>query len=218
MGRRAFQLQLDELAAELRRMGVLVQEAIEGAIDALVSRNRAAAEAVIAGDRRINEAHTRIEKVCLEMLALQQPMASDLRRIAATLKVITDLERMADHAKVIARVVLRIADQPPVKPLVDIPAMADLAQGMVAEALEAFLNRDARRALAMIEKDHEVDRLHNQVIRDLERLMEQDPATVHQGIQLLFVSGALERIGDHATNLGEWLIYLDTGERKELNQ
>lgn len=218
MPRDAFHTQLDALNRELHVMGVLVQQAISGAVTALVTRNVPAAETVVERDQDVNVAYANIERLCLELLALQQPMAGDLRRIAATLKVITDLERIGDHAVDIARVVIRMGGEPHVKPLVDIPAMATLAQEMVADALAAFVNRDKERALAMIAKDNEVDRLHKKVITDLQALMEKDPATIAQSIQLLFVSGALERIGDHATNLGEWLIYLETGEKKELNQ
>jgi phosphate transport system protein len=199
-------------------MGVLVEQAISDAVTALVTRNVPAAHAVVQRDQDVNQSNATIERLCLELLALQQPMAGDLRRIAATLKVITDLERMADHAVDIARVVIRLGGQPHIKPLVDIPAMATLAQEMVADALGAFVNRDTARAMAMIQKDSEVDRLHKKVITDLQALMEQDTSTVAQGIQLLFVSGALERIGDHATNLGEWLLYLETGVKQELNQ
>jgi len=216
--RDAFHLQLESLNRELHGMGVLVQQAISGAVAALVTRNVPAAQNVVERDQDVNRVYANIERGCLELLALQQPMAGDLRRIAATLKVITDLERMADHAVDIAKVVVRLGGQPHVKPLVDIPAMASLAQEMVADALAAFVNRDKDRALAMIAKDTEVDRLHRMVITDLQALMERDPATIAQGIQLLFVSSALERIGDHATNLGEWLIFLETGEKKELNQ
>ena len=218
MTRDAFHLQLESLNRELHSMGVLVQQAISDAVTALVTRNVPAAQTVVERDQDVNRMYARIERGCLELLALQQPMAGDLRRIAATLKVITDLERMADHAVDIAKVVVRLGGQPLVKPLVDIPAMATLTQEMVAEALAAFVRRDKAQALAMIERDGEVDRLHKKVITDLQALMEQEPATVAQSIQLLFVSSALERIGDHATNLGEWLIYLETGEKKELNQ
>lgn len=218
MTRDAFRAQLDELNRELHVMGVLVQQAINGAVTALVTRNVPAAQIVVERDQDVNRAYANIERLCLEMLALQQPLAGDLRRIAATLKVITDLERMADHAVDIAKVVIRLGGQPHVKPLVDIPAMATLAQEMVSDALAAFVQRDAQRALTMIAKDNEVDRLHKTVITDLQALMEKDSRTVAQGIQLLFVSGALERIGDHATNLGEWLLFLETGEKQELNQ
>lgn len=218
MARDDFHAQLESLIQELHVMGVLVQQAISGAVTALVTRNVPAAQTVVERDEDVNRAYATIEQLCLQLLALQQPLAGDLRRITAILKVITDLERMADHAVDIAKVVIRLGGAPHVKPLVDIPAMATLAQEMVADALEAFVRRDTQRALAMIAKDNEVDRLHKTVITDLTALMEKDSRTVAQGIQLLFVSSALERIGDHATNLGEWLIFLETGEKRELNQ
>jgi phosphate transport system protein len=218
VARDSFRDQLEALNRELHVMGVLVQQAISGAVTALVTRDVPAAQTVVERDTEVNQAYAKIERLCLELLALQQPMAGDLRRIAATLKVITDLERMADHAVVIARVVRRLGGQPHVKPLVDIPAMANLAQEMVADALVAFVQRDKARALAMIARDNELDGLHRKVIDDLQALMEKDPSTIAQGIQLLFVSGSLERIGDYATNLGEWLIYLETGQKQELNQ
>jgi phosphate transport system protein len=218
MSRNAFHYELEQLMREVRRMGLMVEEAISKAVAALVNGQPELARQVVEYDAAINEAHLQIEQVCLQIMALQQPMASDLRQVTATLKIITDLERIADHAVDIARVTLRIADQPLIKPLVDIPEMARLAQLMVGEAVSAFVNRDKERALAMIARDHEVDRLYKKVIEDITALIQQDPANVPQGVQLLFVGNALERIGDHATNLGEWLIYLATGERAELNQ
>jgi len=216
--RDSFQTQLDDLGRELQFMGYLVQQAIHGAVTALTQQDVIGARQVIANDKEINATYSRIERSCLELLALQQPMARDLRRVASTLKVITDLERMADHAVDIARVVIRLDGGPLIKPLVDIPAMADLVLRMVEDALLAFLAQDRDRALAMIEADHQVDGLHRRVIGDLQQLMKSDSSTVEQGIQLLSVSVALERIGDHATNLGEWQIYVQTGERTELNQ
>lgn len=218
MTRNAFQAQLDNMNQQLEGMSRLVQGAIAGAVDALIQGDHAAAQRVVAGDRAVNEAYAEIEHICLELLVLQQPMASDLRRIASTLKVITDLERMGDQAVTIAHAVQRVEGRPSITPLVDIPAMATLAQEMVADAVTAFINGDKQRALAMIEKDHEVDRHHKQVIQRLQELMENDRANVGQGIQLLFISHALERIGDHATNLGEWTIYLVTGELEDMNQ
>lgn len=218
MTRDAFRNQLQTMNRELLVMGEMVQHSIREAVGALVTRDLNAAAAVIANDKKINEAYFKIERLCLELLALQQPMAGDLRRIASTLKVITDLERMADHAVDIARVVERIGEQRLVKRLVDIPQMATLVQEMIAIALSAFVDQDMQRALVLTEKDHHVDRLHRQVIKETQALMEQDGTTVAQGVQLLFASNALERIGDHATNLGEWFIYMETGERTDLNQ
>lgn len=218
MTRELFDAQLEALHAELLNMGEQVQGAIAGAVVALVARDAVGAKAVIVGDEQVNQLTLKIEGLCLEMLALQQPMARDLRRITSILKVITDLERIADHAVDIARATQRLSGESFVKPLVDIPQMAVLVQGMVATALNAFVARNREQALSLVEQDHEVDRLHGQVIVDLQRLMEGDSGAIGQGIQLLFVSSALERIGDHATNLGEWYLYLETGDRTDLNQ
>jgi phosphate transport system protein len=218
MTRELFDAQLEALHAQLLNMGEQVQGAIAGAVDVLVARDAVGAKAVIVGDEQVNQLTLKIEGLCLEMLALQQPMARDLRRITSILKVITDLERIADHAVDIARATERLSGQSFVKPLVDIPQMAALVQGMVATALNAFVARNREQALSLVEQDHEVDRLHRQVIEDLQRLMEGDSRAISQGIQLLFVSSALERIGDHATNLGEWYLYLETGDRTDLNQ
>jgi len=218
MTRESFVAQLDALNRELEQMGSLVQQAVAKSVIALVTRNTQEAQAVITGDEQVNSAYGQIESLCLGLLALQQPMAGDLRRIAATLKVITDLERMADHAVDIAKVAVRLSGQPLAKPLVDIPAMAVLVQSMLNDAIGSFLRGNREQALAMIAKENEVDQLHRQVVEELQRLMKQHPETVDQAVQLLFVSSALERIGDHATNLGEWLIYRQTGERTDLNR
>lgn len=217
MTRNAFHGQLDEMNRQLLEMSARVQKAIAVAVEALVNRDVAAAQQIIDGDEQINAAYARVEALCLELLVLQQPVAVDARRVTSVLKVITDLERMGDHAVNIARAVVRIGGAPLIKPLIDIPAMAGLAQTMVADAVSAFIGGDQPRALSMIERDHEVDRLHSLVISHLQDLMITDSSTVPQGVQLLFVSHSLERIGDHATNLGEWLLYVLTGQRQDLN-
>jgi phosphate transport system protein len=158
-----------------------------------------------------------VERRCFRLLALQQPMAGDLRIISTALKVVTDLERMADHAADIAKVTLRLAGAPPVKPLVDIPRMATVAAYMVRSALNAYVARDVDMAMLMIRMDDEVDHLYSQIFRDLLELMRARPETVHQGTHLLFVANYLERIADHATNLGEWIGYMVTGSRHTAN-
>lgn len=218
MTREAFQSQLEALNQELLAMGELVQRAISTSVGALVTRDRETARQVIDGDQAINAVYHQVEGLCLDLLLRQQPMAKDLRRITTILKVITDLERIADHAVDIAKVAERLAGQKLVKPLVDIPQMALLAQEMVGSALSAFVAKDRERANNLAALDHDLDRLYRLTITEIEELMQQDPAAVSQGIQLLFTSQALERIGDHATNLGEWFIFLETGERTDLNQ
>ncbi|HLO01592.1 MAG TPA: phosphate signaling complex protein PhoU [Symbiobacteriaceae bacterium] len=218
MSRNAFHYELDQLMREVRRMGLMVEESIAKAVAALEDLNMDLAREVVDNDATINEMNMQIEQSCMHLMALQQPMASDLRQVMATLKIVTDLERIADHSVEIARVTLRIQENDLIKPLVDIPEMARIAQQMVADAVSAFVSRDKERALKMIAMDHEVDALYKKVICDLTDLMSKDPTKVMQGVQLLFAGRAVERIGDHATNLGEWLIYLATGQRAELNQ
>lgn len=217
-GRKSFHLELEELQQDLLRMGSLVEKAIAEAVRSLAERDLELAEKVVAGDDLIDDMELDIENRCLRLLALQQPMASDLRVIGTALKIVTDLERMADHASDIAKVTIRLQGQPLIKPLVDIPRMATIAREMTRQSLDAFVQRDVNMALAMIESDHEVDHLYSQVFRELLTYMMEDPRTIQQATYLLFVAMYLERIADHATNLGEWIIYMVTGEKKELNR
>jgi len=213
----ALQVALEELGRDLLRMGTLVEDSIGRAIAALKGRDVPAAEAVIADDDRVDRMEHEIEARCLNLLALQQPLGSDLRRVGTALKIITDLERMGDHAVDIAKVVVRLGGQPLMKPLIDIPRMAEVGQTMLREALTAYVDEDKELALSMIQRDHEVDHLYGQIFRELLTYMMEDPRTVTQGLYLVFVAMYLERVADHATNLGEWVLYMLTGERKELN-
>jgi phosphate transport system protein len=217
-GRKSFHLELEELQQDLLRMGSLVEKAIAEAVRSLAERDLELAEKVVTGDDLIDGMELDIENRCLRLLALQQPMASDLRVIGTALKIVTDLERMADHASDIAKVTIRLQGQPLIKPLVDIPRMATIAREMTRQSLDAFVQRDVNMALAMIESDHEVDHLYSQIFRELLTYMMEDPRTIQQATYLLFVGMYLERIADHATNLGEWIIYMVTGEKKELNR
>ncbi|BCV25368.1 MAG TPA: phosphate signaling complex protein PhoU [Firmicutes bacterium] len=217
-GRKSFHLELEELQQDLLRMGSLVEKAIAEAVRSLAERDLELAEKVVAGDDLIDTMELDIENRCLRLLALQQPMASDLRVIGTALKIVTDLERMADHASDIAKVTIRLQGQPLIKPLVDVPRMAAIAREMTRQSLDAFVQRDVNMALAMIESDHEVDHLYSQIFRELLTYMMEDPRTIQQATYLLFVGMYLERIADHATNLGEWIIYMVTGEKKELNR
>lgn len=213
----ALQIALEELGRDLLRMGTMVEDSISRAVTALRERDVAAAQAVIADDDQVDRMEHAIEERSLNLLALQQPMGSDLRRIGTALKIITDLERIGDHAVDIARIVVRLDGQPLIKPLIDIPRMAEIAQTMLREALTAYVSEDKELALAMIQRDHEVDHLYGQIFRELLTYMMEDPRTVNQGLYLIFVAMYLERVADHATNLGEWVLYMLTGERKELN-
>jgi phosphate transport system protein len=215
--RRSFHHELDRLEARIVDMGELVKSRLGEALRALSEKNMTLARAVAQGDDEVNDLELEIEQQCLRLLALQQPLASDLRRISTVLKLITDLERMGDHAKDISRAVLRIGDEPLMKPLVDIPRMGELGCEMLADALEAYTNHDIDGTLEMIEKDHELDHLYNQLFRELLTYMIEDPRHIRQATHLLFIGSYLERFGDHATNLGEWVVFLVTGQRYDFN-
>lgn len=217
MSRESFHGELHQLQQDLLRMGTLVEETIYKAVNSLKDRDVALAREVVAGDDLIDRMETDIEQRCLQLIALQQPLAGDLRAIGTALKIITDLERMADHAVDIAKVTLRLEGQPLIKPLVDIPRMAEIARSMLRDSLKAYVNRDVDLAMEMIKRDHEVDHLYNQIFRELLTFMIEDPKTITQATYLIFVAQFLERIGDHATNLGEWILYMVTGERRDLN-
>lgn len=217
MIRKVFHRELDQLEQELIRMGALVEDQIRRAVKSLTERNLVLAQLVIADDDRVDQMEMDIERQCLTLLALQQPLAGDLRAVTTVLKIITDLERMADHAADIAQVTLRLKTQPLVKPLVDIPQMARLASSMVRLALNAYIHRGIDEAMTMIRLDDDVDHLYANIFRDLMELMSQRPDTVEQATYLLFVANYIERVADHATNIGEWIIYMVTGKRKEMN-
>lgn len=215
--RHSFHEQLADLQHDILRMGTLVEEAIDKAVRSLRDLNVELARQVKAEDDRIDEMMIGIEQRCLEMIALQQPLAGDLRVIGMALKIITDLERMADHATNIARTTIRLEGERLIKPLVDIPRMAELVMAMTRDALKAYVQRDEKLAASLEERDNAVDHLYKAVFEELEDLMKRDPASVRQGLQLLLVARDLERVADHVTNLGEWVIYMVTGERKVLN-
>ncbi len=217
MIRQYFGDQLVGLEQELLRMGALVEDQLRAAVRSLTEKNSALAHEVIAEDDRVDAMEMEIERRCLTLLALQQPLASDLRIVSTALKIITDLERMADHATDIAQVTLRLEKQAFVKPLVDIPEMARLASSMVRLALNAYLHRSIDEAYTMIRLDDDVDHLYSAIFRDLINLMRERPEAVDQGTHLLFVANYIERVADHATNIGEWVIFMVTGERKEMN-
>ncbi len=216
-GRRTFNNSLQELKDDLLQMGGMVQEAISLAIESLVNQDVELARKVIEGDAAVNEVELEIEDKCMKLIATQQPMAKDLRKIGTALKIITDLERMADYACDIAKITCKISDQKLIKPLIDIPRMAELSRKMIRDALEAYVKEDVELAQEMAKDDHLVDHLHSQVIRELLTYMIEDPQTIEQATYLSFVSRYLERIADHATNIGERIVYLATGERKDLN-
>lgn len=215
--RETFDRDLEQLKQDLLRMGDLVDTAIRQAIEALQARSAEQAEAVVVSDNAIDALHLELEDRCLRLMATQQPMAKDLRMIAAIWTMTIDLERMGDHAEDIARITRRIAEQPLLKPLIDIPRMADLVREMLRDGLDAFVRRDTGLAEQMALKDDAVDHLYAQVFRELLTYMIEDPRNIQRATHLLMVAQALERMGDHATNIAERVIYMVTGTLRELN-
>jgi phosphate transport system protein len=205
---RHFERELEALKEQLLRMGGRAEAIILKAVDALGRRDASLAHEVLADDKLIDRLELDIDDRCLRLLALQQPLARDLRFITAALKISNDLERVGDHAVNIAGSALRLAEQPQLKPLVDIPRMAELAGGMLHEALDAFVRDDTGAARRICLRDDEVDNLNRQVFRDLVGLMIEDPTTITRGMELVLVARNLERVGDMATNVAEEVVFI----------
>lgn len=217
MPRLIYEQYLNELEQEILKMGALVEEQINKSIKALTEQDLSLANEVVAKDDLIDDLELGIEEKCLRLIATQQPMAKDLRRIAAGLKIIVDLERIGDNAVDIAKTILRIGEDELIKPLIDIPRMASISQKMLKEALDSYINEDTILAEGLAKQDDEVDSLHKQTFRELITYMLENPKNIKQGTQLILVSRFLERIADHTTNIGENVIYMVDGERKNLN-
>lgn len=212
-----FHQSLNDLQKELLTMGSLVETHIHQAVEALASMDEEQAKKVIAADDQIDEMMLRIEEQCLRLIALQQPMASDLRLIGMALKISTDLERIADHAVDIAKISVRLAGEELVKPLEIIPEMAVIVKEMLRESLLSYTERNVHRAASLAEKDDEVDKLYSTVMNEILGLMTSDFARNRQLTQLMLAAHFLERVGDHTTNIGEGVIFMVTGKRKDLN-
>jgi phosphate transport system protein len=203
-----FQEQLEVLKERLLVMGGLAEERVRAVVEALVDRNPELVDAVQMGDEPLNNLHIEIDNRCFKLLALHQPMAADLRAIVAGVKINTDLERVGDLAVNIAEAVRRYLLHPPVKQLIDIPRMAEIAQRMLRDALDSFVRRDVDLAQAVLNEDDKLDALKTQVFRELLTYMLQDPGTIEPGLDLILISRHLERIGDHATNIAEDVIFM----------
>ena len=204
---------------DILQMGQLVITAIERSIQALVDLDMELACQVIQGDDAIDELELLLEERCVVLIARQQPLAKDLRILSTGLKISTDLERIGDHAFDIAKIAKRLGEggNGHVKPLLDIPRMAGLATQMLRDALTAYVNMDVELADKVCQADDEVDALYNQLFRELLTYMLADPAVINDATQLIFVARYLERVADHTTNIAEWVIYLQTGQRLHKN-
>jgi len=205
---RHFQEELEQLKTRLLEMGGLAEENVRVAVQGLVERDPALIERVLFGDEPVNRLHIEIDGRCFKLFALHQPMAADLRTIVAALKINTDLERVGDLAVNIAQAAQRYASHPPVKKLIDIPMMAGIAQNMLRDALDSFVRRDLDLAQHVLDEDDRLDALKTQIFRELLTYMLNDPATIEPALDLILVSRHLERIGDHATNIAEDVIFI----------
>ena len=205
---RHFQEELEHLKTRLLEMGGLAEEQVRVAIKGLVERDSTLIDRAITGDEPINAIHIEIDNRCFTLLALYQPMAADLRTIVAAVKINTDLERVGDLAVNIAEAARRYVQRPPVKKLIDIPRMAGIAQAMLRDALDAFVRRDTELAQRVLNEDDKLDALKTQMFRELLTYMLQDPTTIEPALELILVSRHLERIGDHATNIAEDVIFI----------
>jgi phosphate transport system protein len=205
---RHFQEELERLKGRILAMGGLAEDRVQKAVRALVERDYDALTQVTEGDEPINQLHVEIDGLAFRLLALHQPMASDLRVIVSALKINTDLERVGDLAVNTAEAGLRYLEGLPVKPLIDIPRMADIAQAMLRDSLDAFVRRDVELAQSVLDRDDHLDDLKNQIFRELLTYMLADATKIEPSLELILVSRHLERIGDHATNIAEDVIFL----------
>lgn len=215
--RQQFDASLQELRKAIIALGTRVETAIIDSVAALRDNDLEKAEFICNHDHEVNEMEERIVEMGTNLIALQQPVAKDLRRILVSFRMASDLERMADLAVDIAKVVRRIDGEPLIKPLVDIPRMAEIVQVMTNDSIRAYTEENVDLAFRMAKMDDEVDQLHSQILRELFVFMVDNPKTVNQALLLCFVSRYLERMADHATNIGESVVYLVTGKRPDLN-
>ena len=216
MPRESFNRHLQELQDDVLVLGSMVGKAIERSMEALKKRDLEVGRQVIADDKIINQKRFDIEEKCIELIVTQQPMASDLRIIVAVLNIIVDLERIGDHAEGNAKIAVMIGDEPPLKPLVDLPRMAQKTEEMLRRSLDAFVGHDAEAARKISDEDDEVDHLYDQVFRELLTFMAEDSKTITRATRLIWVAHNLERSADRVTNICERVIYVVTGKMTEM--
>ena len=217
MTREAYHKALKELENELLTLGEMVAKAVKDSIEALKKRDFEMSKEIVKNDLLINKKRFEIEEKCLQLIATQQPMAIDLRTIAAILSIITDLERIGDHAEGNAKINLMIGSEPLVKPLIDVPRMNEKGLSMLERALKAFITRDAKTARAICDEDDEVDALYDQIYRELLLLMIENPKKIEGATYLIWLAHNLERIADRVTNIAERVVFMVTGKMEEMN-
>lgn len=218
MTRTSFDNNLQSLHNDLLRMGSIVEKQIDKSIEALVNQDGELAEQIINDDDLVDNLQKEIEDKCIKLIGREQPLAIDLRTIFTSTKIVTDLERMADHAVDIAKITLRLKGNKYIKPLIDIPKMGEIVKTMIKKSLDAYVDADVDGAYAVCKMDDEIDTIYKRVFIELLNIMVEDKDTISQSTQFLFVCKFLERVADHVTNICEWTIYLVTGEQKDLNE
>jgi len=209
---RQYEEELNDLRQNILTMGGLVEKQIGNAIEALVNRDHALAETTMRKDADVNALDVAIDDLCLRLLALRQPAGRDLRFITTALKITTDLERIGDRAVSISERAIELGGEPPLKPYIDIPRMAEISLAMLRQSLDAFVREDPELALRVCRSDDEVDKLNGQIFRELLSYMIEDPTTITRAMRILFVSKYLERIADHATNIAEMVVFMVKGQ------
>jgi phosphate transport system protein len=214
--RTAFHKRLREIQDDILAMGSMVSKAALRSIEALKNRDLELAQQIIVDDKKVNRKRFEIEEKCVELIATQQPMASDLRIIVAVLNIISEVERIGDYAEGIAKIAIMIGDEPPLKPLIDIPRMAEQTVDMLRRSLDAFVNRDAEAAKKISAEDDSVDQLYDQVFRELLTFMAEDPKTITRATRLIWVAHNLERAADRVTNICERVVFVVTGKMEEI--
>jgi phosphate transport system protein len=214
--RTAFHKKIAEIQCDVLAMGSMVEKAVLRSVKALKERDLALADKIITEDIKINRLRFDIEDKCIQLIATQQPMASDLRVIMSVASVVTELERIGDHAEGIAKIVVMIGDEPPLKPIVDLPRMAEKMADMLHRSLEAFTRHDAKAAREIAVEDDEVDDLYDQVYRELLSFMAEDPKTITRATRLIWVAHNLERSADRVTNICERIVFTVTGRMEEI--
>ena len=212
----AFHEHLLEVEEEVLTMGNMVVNAIDRSMEALKKRDLNLAHQIIADDTQINKRRFSIEEKCVVLIATQQPIESDLRIVVAVLNILTELERIGDYAEGIAKIVIMIGDEPPLKPLIDIPRMGEITRDMIKESLQSFARRDVELAMRVVSLDNIVDSLYDQVFRELLTFMMVDPKTTNRATRLIWIAHNLERAADRATNICERVVYTVTGKMEEI--
>ncbi len=216
MVRNSFEKELELLQGLMVKMAGLVEESIENSIIALKKQDINLAKQVYESDDTIDDLESKIEKICINLIARQQPLAKDLRTISTALKVITDMERIADQAADISELTIRMSGMKYIKPLIDIPIMADLAKKMVIKSIDSYIKQDIILAKEVCDSDDEVDDMFSKIVLELINMIKNNPETTEQATDFMFIVKYLERIGDHATNIAEWVVFNVTGSHEHL--